>query len=376
MLPELIKSQVLPMDEFQNYLVKKAKEGLSPEAVSSAVIELALSEGEYKFLKNLNLKGLDSKTKDLVIGKIKLFENSKDSKKQDVFEILSEEKENALKENDSTKLKNLLNLGFIKINDVSTGGHSLLLEAAYYEAQNVIDYLISNPDFDISRKNNHGLNDIEELRLLGKSELADYIEQKRPESKSRKFEVKERNTQIKTALYPNGTPIIDFVRIEPGTFRMGQDRWGIVYFAATVTTITKPFEMMSTQTTQKMWKDIVDLANVHLKGKYSSLKTEPSNFKGDMNPVEQVSHIDVSLWNQAASELSKMDDLQIQKAISDIFPGHKKGDQYRLPTDAEWEYVARVQGLATGKYTHGNTDKNLSDYAWSDQNSGRRSPTR
>jgi formylglycine-generating enzyme required for sulfatase activity len=52
------------------------------------------------------------------------------------------------------------------------------------------------------------------------------------------------------------------------------------------------------------------------------------------------------------------------------FPGHKKGAVYRLPTEAEWEYVARMRGLATGDYAHGNTDANLGDYAWYSGNSG------
>ena len=185
--------------------------------------------------------------------------------------------------------------------------------------------------------------------------MADYIEQGRPELKSRKFAVKERNVK-KSDLYPKGTPIIDFVRIEPGTFRMG-------YKEKVTVTLTKPFEIMSIETTQKMWKDIVSLANMYLKGKYS-LDADPSNFKGDMNPVEQVSHTDIDNWNMAANELSKLDNPQVQKAMAEIFPGYKKGDQYRMPTEAEWEYVARMRGLSTGDYAHGNTDKNLKDYAW------------
>ena len=89
-----------------------------------------------------------------------------------------------------------------------------------------------------------------------------------------------------------------------------------------------------------------------------------------MNPLEQVSPKDIRIWNQVANELSKMDDPLIQKTMTDIFPGHKKGDEYRLPTEAEWEFVARLRGLATGDYAHGNTDKDLGDYAWFRDNAG------
>ncbi|MBK7963829.1 MAG: formylglycine-generating enzyme family protein [Bdellovibrionales bacterium] len=134
-------------------------------------------------------------------------------------------------------------------------------------------------------------------------------------------------------------------------------------------TITKPFEMMATQTTQKIWKSVIDLANAHLPGK-SSLNTAPSNFKGELNPVEQVSHNDVVAWTETVNKLSTSSDPQVQKQLSDFFPGHKKGDVYRIPTEAEWEYVARMRGLSTGDYAHGNTDKNLGDYAWYSGNAG------
>lgn len=50
--------------------------------------------------------------------------------------------------------------------------------------------------------------------------------------------------------------------------------------------------------------------------------TNPSNFKGDDLPVEQVS------WNDAVEFCRKL--------------SAKTGREYRLPTEAEWEYAARA----------------------------------
>ena len=83
-----------------------------------------------------------------------------------------------------------------------------------------------------------------------------------------------------------------------------------------------------------------------------------------MYPLREVSHADIENWNHAASQLSRINDLQVQKVMTEIFTGHKKGDIYRLPTEAEWEFVARMRGFSTGEYSHGNTVANLSEYAW------------
>jgi len=189
-----------------------------------------------------------------------------------------------------------------------------------------------------------------ELKALPK----DFIEEK---PKERIFaEVKERNV--------DGSPIVDFVRFEPGSFLMGDGDNKVL------TTITKPFEMLSTPTTQKAYKEVVGLLKKQSAQKYKDLNAEPSHFKGEQNPVEQVSYSDIELWNQGLNELSKSDDVKIQKALETLFPGHKKGNVYRLPTEAEWEYVARNAGLAEGNYSFGNSENGLSDHAWYSQNAG------
>jgi formylglycine-generating enzyme required for sulfatase activity len=74
----------------------------------------------------------------------------------------------------------------------------------------------------------------------------------------------------------------------------------------------------------------------------------PSNFKGDNRPVEQVS------WNDCQTFISKLNALT--------------GKNFRLPTEAEWEYAARGGSKSRGYQYSGSN--NLSSVAWYDGNSG------
>ncbi|MDX2250586.1 MAG: formylglycine-generating enzyme family protein [Bacteroidia bacterium] len=75
----------------------------------------------------------------------------------------------------------------------------------------------------------------------------------------------------------------------------------------------------------------------------------PSNFKGENHPLEQVS------WNDTKTFLQKLND--------------KTDKTYRLPTEAEWEFAARG-GIYSEGYLYAGSDK-PSDVGWYDDNSGR-----
>jgi formylglycine-generating enzyme required for sulfatase activity len=231
----------------------------------------------------------------------------------------------------------------------------LLQLADYYDQRDIIEWLMKNPDFDFTAKDASGFTEIEQLRLRGKDAQADEIEKLRPEAVSRRLTVSERN--------PDGSPIIDFVRFEPGSFIMGEEK-NIVF-----NTISKPFEVLSVKTTQEQWRKVVTLLKEYLVGEYNALDADPAKFKGEKNPVEMVSYNDVTLWTNGLNELSKREDQEIQRELQSIFPGHKMGAQYRLPTEAEGEYMAKLGGLAVGFYPQGNLETNLSQYGWSVENS-------
>ena len=110
------------------------------------------------------------------------------------------------------------------------------------------------------------------------------------------------------------------VYIPPGTFMMGSpsneperdsdERQHEV-------TLTNGFYLGATEVTQRQWKAVMG--------------NNPSNFKGNIRPVERVS------WNDCQEFIKKLN-------------WQEGGNKYRLPTEAEWEYSCRV-GTTTPFYT-------------------------
>ena len=133
---------------------------------------------------------------------------------------------------------------------------------------------------------------------------------------------------------------IDMVRVEAGTFTMGataemknpDDNEKPTHRV----TLTNDYYIGKYEVTQALWQSVMG--------------NNPSNFKGDNLPVEQVS------WNDCQDFLSKLNRLT--------------GKKFRLPTEAEWEYAARGGNKSRGYQYSGSN--NLSDVAWNYNNSGKK----
>ena len=122
-----------------------------------------------------------------------------------------------------------------------------------------------------------------------------------------------------------------FKPLPGGTFTMGE--------GSEAHQVTKAFELGVYQVTQEQYEAVMG--------------TNPSDYKGPQNPVENVS------WDDAVEFCRKLSDLPAEK---------QAGYVYRLPTEAEWEYSCRAG--TTTMYSFGGSESELLDYAWFADNSG------
>ncbi len=145
-------------------------------------------------------------------------------------------------------------------------------------------------------------------------------------------------------LYEGAKPL-ELVRIPAGTFLMGSkddpflaDAW---YQSDELpqhqVTITKDFYIGKYEVTQAQW--------------YAVMRTTPSEFHGEPDkPVETVS------WNDCQTFVEKLNAM-------DLVDG-----EFRLPTEAEWEYACRAG--TTTRFYWGDSDSEsvMKQYCWYEKN--------
>ena len=127
------------------------------------------------------------------------------------------------------------------------------------------------------------------------------------------------------------------IYVPGGTFTMGatseqgSDFWDDEKPTHSVT--LSSYHIGQTEVTQALWKAVMG--------------SNPSEFRGDKRPVENMS------WNDCQTFISRLN--------------AKTGKNFRLPTEAEWEYAARGGHSGGSKYAGSD---NINNVAWYYDNSG------
>jgi len=176
------------------------------------------------------------------------------------------------------------------------------------------------------------------LNYVGGRKMSNVTSQIVPESSERP--IIESTFQNKTIMC-KGIPI-EMVAVKGGTFTMGATSEQ----GSDADSDEKPHSVTLSdyyigkfEVTQELWQAVMG--------------NNPSYFKGSKNPVENVS------WNDCQDFIRKLNQLT--------------GQNFRLPTEAEWEYAARGGNKSCGyKYSGSN---NIGDVAWYDNNSGSKTHT-
>lgn len=132
---------------------------------------------------------------------------------------------------------------------------------------------------------------------------------------------------------------MEFVLIPAGSFNMGspdsEEERDSDEGPIRRVQISKSFYMGKFEVTQAQYQAVMG--------------SNPSKFKGDNLPVEQVS------WNDTTEFCRKL--------------SQKEGKTYRLPTDAEWEYACRAGSETRFYYGDDPQYSGLGEYAWYTENS-------
>ncbi|MFK7948277.1 MAG: SUMF1/EgtB/PvdO family nonheme iron enzyme [Saprospiraceae bacterium] len=199
---------------------------------------------------------------------------------------------------------------------------------------------------------NNSLND---LRLIDSSLIQNDIKNQLPTIKTtpnNKIEIPEKTTTkptIKKTIIPNKIQtdkIIlyqadnfahQMVRVQGGTFQMGSTK-GKSNEKPVHTVKLKSFSISKYEITQKQWREIMGKNN------------DNYHKNCDNCPVDNVSWKDANNFIQTLNK--------------------KIGRNYRLPTEAEWEYAARG-GQKSKNFTFAGSN-NINDVAWYSKNSNRK----
>ncbi|NET66281.1 MAG: formylglycine-generating enzyme family protein [Moorea sp. SIO1G6] len=152
--------------------------------------------------------------------------------------------------------------------------------------------------------------------------------------------IKRENKQASYFTQDLGNEVdLEMVYIPPGSFLMGSpksERYSNHRERPQHQVSIQPFFLGKYQVTQAQWRAVANLPKIK-----RDLKPDPSRLKGENRPVEQVTWYDAVEFCDRLSEYT--------------------GTEYRLPSEAEWEYACRARTTTPFHYGETITSK-LANY--------------
>ena len=180
---------------------------------------------------------------------------------------------------------------------------------------------------------------------------------------------KRQRTKKKTE---NSSYKMKFHRIPPGEFYMGRGQDSVEV------TLTHTIEVMSTPVTQKMWVDLMGKNPSHFQGKnhgdhpvenvswYSAIAyANALSKKHGLKPAYDLRELKFEAGTHAEDGTLDVEFRTIDTPNINIY----RSRGYRLPTEAEAEYVLKAAGKFYTKYHFGDNENDLHKYAWYKANS-------
>ncbi len=223
---------------------------------------------------------------------------------------------------------------------------------AFKDAGILSKYLIIELDNEITR--------IETAKLAKKkAKLAKLAEEKQKAKEIEQANLSVKYTpQIKSD-FKSFTLNMDFVFVKEGTFTMGYNDKDLEslkrnpYVAKThnytphQVTLTKPYWIGRYEVTQKEWKELMG----------DSLISKLKFGVADLKPIYYVS------WDDAVKFCEKLTEKELKLGYL------PKCYEYRLPTEAEWEFAAKGGCKNQGKYFRYSGSDDARDVCWGSRNS-------